>query len=194
MKYEREYAWEAICEEAIKRFEKQYQTTNNPAYKFFLLCHEHYTGFFLLCRHDRYRSAQTLLLPMFQALLRGWWLSRHASEREIKKFVKRGKIPRMSKLAELILSDSATHDERFRSQDIQRLLNAFTRHGARQPIPALFSEETSDGIRSTAASTSYFAMLLLAGCIDREDVVELLENAYSDLMAHYVLGVQDQKR
>ena len=189
MKYEREYAWEVICEEAIKRFENQYRDPENPAYRFFLLCHEHYKGFFLLCRNGLYRSAQPLLQPMLEALLRGWWLSNHAGNKERRKFAKRGKIPRTSKLEKLIISDSEAR-ERFLPQDLQDLLNDFADADAMQLTSTQWSEETTDEIRSIAASISYSAMLQLADCIGRADVVDLLEKSYSELMGHYTLDGQ----
>ena len=181
MEYEEEYGWGIVCDEIIKQLKRNHPEPSGPGYSYFVLCIDHYKARFLLCRSELYRPAHSLLRPLVEAFLRGWWLEKQATEIQVARALKKHRFPSLVELGTL-LQDQGNLQEDFLSKNVRDLLHDFTHGGHWQRKGDTFTKERSFFLRVLAVQMSLCAMFLLTDCYGRHDFADLVEKSFFKIM------------
>lgn len=96
---------------------------------------EHHRSIAILAEMERFASAFALLRPAMDALMRGYWLSHHATEVEVRNVLEGGDPPSTTRLIEILEQGGSVLPINFAQRFHQRNWTAmcdFTHTGIRQ--------------------------------------------------------------
>ena len=136
MSIDKSYTWMMASNALIDGIGFVGNERNRIAISLLHLSNDHQKGIHLLIDNELASSAFALLRPQFEALVRGLWFHRCATEKEIEKFLKKKEPPRINDMIQAIEETHAYSHGSLSAlkSKIWKLLNDFTHGGLAQVL------------------------------------------------------------